>query len=59
MIIIKIILRCNIFISSNIAKFFNFDFQILSPEMSLATVRAYIWKRTDDLALHYRVIHGR
>ncbi|KEH43052.1 putative transcription factor WD40-like family [Medicago truncatula] len=33
--------------------------QILSPEMSLATVRAYIWKRTDDLALHYRVIHGR
>ncbi|KAK7277869.1 hypothetical protein RJT34_22888 [Clitoria ternatea] len=33
--------------------------QILSPEMSLATVRAYIWKKTDDLVLNYRVIQGR
>ncbi|KAI5398432.1 hypothetical protein KIW84_063993 [Lathyrus oleraceus] len=33
--------------------------QILPPEMSLATVRAYIWKKTEDLALNYRVIHGR
>ncbi|TKY52163.1 WD repeat-containing protein 48 [Spatholobus suberectus] len=33
--------------------------QILSPEMSLATVRAYIWKKADDLVLHYRVTQGR
>ncbi|KAK7269263.1 hypothetical protein RIF29_21984 [Crotalaria pallida] len=33
--------------------------QILSPEMSLATVRTYIWKRTDDLVLNYRVVQGR
>nr|KYP74418.1 WD repeat-containing protein 48 [Cajanus cajan] len=37
---------------------FNY-FQILSPEMSLATVRAYIWKKTDDLVLNYRVTQGR
>ncbi|XP_051115564.1 uncharacterized protein LOC127240761 isoform X2 [Andrographis paniculata] len=28
---------------------------VLSPEMSLATVRAYIWKKADDLVLYYRV----
>ncbi|KAL2325440.1 hypothetical protein Fmac_024498 [Flemingia macrophylla] len=32
--------------------------QIFSPEMSLATVRAYIWKKTDDLVLNYRVTQG-
>lgn len=29
--------------------------QVLSPDMSLATVRAYIWKKPEDLILHYRV----
>lgn len=29
--------------------------QVLSPDMSLATVRAYIWKKPDDLFLHYRL----
>ncbi|XP_058077048.1 uncharacterized protein LOC131225526 [Magnolia sinica] len=33
--------------------------QVLSPEMSLATVRAYIWKKPDDLILNYRVVQGR
>ncbi|XP_058770498.1 uncharacterized protein LOC131644112 [Vicia villosa] len=33
--------------------------QVLPPEMSLATVRAYIWKKPEDLALNYRVIPGR
>ncbi|XP_061349411.1 uncharacterized protein LOC133294694 [Gastrolobium bilobum] len=33
--------------------------QVLSPEMSLSTVRAYVWKRTDDLVLNYRVVQGR
>ncbi|XP_010245380.1 PREDICTED: WD repeat-containing protein 48 isoform X2 [Nelumbo nucifera] len=33
--------------------------QVLSPDMSLATVRAYIWKKSDDLVLNYRVIQGR
>ncbi|XP_028770767.1 WD repeat-containing protein 48 [Neltuma alba] len=33
--------------------------QVLSPEMSLATVRAYIWKKADDLVLNYRVVPGR
>ncbi|KAL5712780.1 hypothetical protein ACHQM5_014917 [Ranunculus cassubicifolius] len=33
--------------------------QVLSPEMSLATVRAYIWKKPDDLLLNYRVVQGR
>lgn len=33
--------------------------QVLSPEMSLATVRAYIWKKPDDLVLSYRVVQGR
>ncbi|XP_016206148.1 WD repeat-containing protein 48 [Arachis ipaensis] len=33
--------------------------QVLSPEMSLATVRAYIWKKSDDLVLNYRVVQGR
>ncbi|XP_078444046.1 transducin/WD40 repeat-like superfamily protein [Wolffia australiana] len=29
--------------------------QVLLPEMSLATVRAYIWKKPDDLVLNYRI----
>ncbi|KAI3745774.1 hypothetical protein L6452_08181 [Arctium lappa] len=29
--------------------------QVLTPEMSLATVRAYIWKKSEDLVLNYRV----
>ncbi|XXG54226.1 hypothetical protein AAC387_Pa03g2167 [Persea americana] len=33
--------------------------QVLLPEMSLATVRAYIWKKPEDLVLHYRVVPGR
>ncbi|KAJ4836958.1 hypothetical protein Tsubulata_037671, partial [Turnera subulata] len=33
--------------------------QVLSPEMSLATVRAYIWKKPEDLVLNYRVVQGR
>ncbi|KAL3646265.1 hypothetical protein CASFOL_011445 [Castilleja foliolosa] len=33
--------------------------QVLSPEMSLATVRAYIWKKPDDIILNYRVVQGR
>ncbi|XP_066356247.1 uncharacterized protein [Miscanthus floridulus] len=33
--------------------------QVLSPEMSLATVRTYIWKKPEDLILHYRVVQSR
>lgn len=33
--------------------------QVLAPDMSLATVRAYIWKKSDDLVLNYRVVQGR
>ncbi|KAE8695455.1 WD repeat-containing protein 48-like protein isoform 2 [Hibiscus syriacus] len=33
--------------------------QVLSPYMSLATVRAYIWKKPNDLVLNYRVIQSR
>eukprot|EP01018_Ginkgo_biloba_P012808 Gb_30748 [translate_table: standard] len=33
--------------------------QVLSPDMSLATVRAYIWKKPDDLYLHYRLVQNR
>lgn len=33
--------------------------QILSPEMSLATVRAYIWKKQEELVLNYRVVRGK
>ncbi|KAH7654954.1 WDR48/Bun107 protein [Dioscorea alata] len=33
--------------------------QVLSPEMSLATVRAYIWKKPEDLVLNYRVVQTR
>ncbi|KAL7239343.1 hypothetical protein ACSBR2_005283 [Camellia fascicularis] len=33
--------------------------QILSPDMSLATVRAYIWKKSEDLVLNYRVVQCR
>jgi WD repeat-containing protein 48 len=29
--------------------------QVLPPEMSLATVRAYVWKKPEDLHLHYRI----
>eukprot|EP00898_Chlorokybus_atmophyticus_P001692 jgi/Chlat1/2523/Chrsp175S02431 len=28
--------------------------QVLPPDMSLATVRTYVWKRPDDLVLYYR-----
>ncbi|KAL5225180.1 hypothetical protein ABZP36_011819 [Zizania latifolia] len=33
--------------------------QVLSPEMSLATVRTYIWKKSEDLILNYRVVQSR
>lgn len=33
--------------------------QVLSPEMSLATVRQYVWKKPDDLYLFYRVTWNR
>ncbi|XP_068659553.1 uncharacterized protein [Aristolochia californica] len=33
--------------------------QVLSPDMSLATVRAYIWKKPDDLILNYRVVSSK
>ncbi|KAL2528481.1 Transducin/WD40 repeat-like superfamily protein [Forsythia ovata] len=33
--------------------------QILPPDMSLATVRTYIWKKPEDLVLNYRVLQGR
>ncbi|RAL50465.1 hypothetical protein DM860_016932 [Cuscuta australis] len=29
--------------------------QVLSPDMSLATVRGYIWKKAEDLVLNYRI----
>ncbi|KAL8159557.1 hypothetical protein V2J09_001094 [Rumex salicifolius] len=33
--------------------------RVLAPEMSLATIRAYIWKKPEDLILHYRVLPNR
>ncbi|KAA8544996.1 hypothetical protein F0562_019787 [Nyssa sinensis] len=33
--------------------------QVVSPDMSLATVRAYIWKKPEDLVLNYRVVQNR
>ncbi|XP_019257429.1 PREDICTED: WD repeat-containing protein 48-like isoform X2 [Nicotiana attenuata] len=33
--------------------------QVLSPDMSLATVRAYIWKKPEDLVLNYRVLQSK
>ncbi|KAL2661429.1 hypothetical protein AAZV13_03G201300 [Glycine max] len=33
--------------------------KVLSPEMSLATVRAYIWKKSDDLVLNYQLLQSR
>ncbi|GMG99636.1 hypothetical protein Nepgr_001476 [Nepenthes gracilis] len=33
--------------------------QVLSPDMSLATVGAYIWKKPEDLVLNYRVVQSR
>ncbi|CAM6097082.1 unnamed protein product [Calypogeia fissa] len=33
--------------------------QVLPPDMSLATVRAYIWKKPDDLYLYYRTASNR
>ncbi|KAH7678804.1 WDR48/Bun107 protein [Dioscorea alata] len=33
--------------------------QVLSPEMSLATVRTYIWKKPEDLVLNYRLVKTR
>ncbi|GMY21159.1 WD repeat-containing protein 48-like, partial [Fagus crenata] len=32
--------------------------QVLAPDMSLATVRAYIWTKSVDLVLNYRVVHA-
>ncbi|RRT85349.1 hypothetical protein BHE74_00011003 [Ensete ventricosum] len=32
---------------------------VLSPEMSLATVRTYMWKKPEDLILNYRVVQTR
>ncbi|XP_076946113.1 uncharacterized protein LOC143617437 [Bidens hawaiensis] len=33
--------------------------QVLTPDMSLATVRAYIWKKPEDVVLNYRIASGR
>lgn len=33
--------------------------QVLPPEMSLATVRQYVWKKPDDLYLFYRITSNR
>ncbi|KAF8401536.1 hypothetical protein HHK36_012478 [Tetracentron sinense] len=33
--------------------------EVLSPDMRLTTVRAYIWKKPEDLVLNYRVVQGR
>ncbi|KAK3200524.1 hypothetical protein Dsin_023939 [Dipteronia sinensis] len=33
--------------------------QVLLPDMSLATVRAYIWKKPEDLVLNYRMAQGK
>nr|XP_016451499.1 PREDICTED: WD repeat-containing protein 48-like [Nicotiana tabacum] len=33
--------------------------QVLSPDMSLATVRAYTWKKPEDLVLNYRVLQSK
>ncbi|CAA2969292.1 WD repeat-containing 48-like [Olea europaea subsp. europaea] len=32
--------------------------QVLPPDMSLATVRAYVWKKPEDLVLNYRMLQG-
>ncbi|PKA53375.1 Dynein assembly factor with WDR repeat domains 1 [Apostasia shenzhenica] len=33
--------------------------QVLSHDMSLATVRTYIWKKPEDLVLNYRIVQNR
>ncbi|XP_076890559.1 uncharacterized protein LOC143541679 [Bidens hawaiensis] len=33
--------------------------QVLTSDMSLATVRTYIWKKPEDLVLNYRVVSSR
>ncbi|ONK61544.1 uncharacterized protein A4U43_C08F31070 [Asparagus officinalis] len=33
--------------------------QLLAPEMSLGTVRAYIWKKPEEMILNYRVTQSR
>ncbi|KAK7258759.1 hypothetical protein RIF29_24344 [Crotalaria pallida] len=33
--------------------------QVLPPDMSLATAKTYVWKKNEDLVLHYRVVQGR
>ncbi|KAK9050527.1 hypothetical protein SSX86_017815 [Deinandra increscens subsp. villosa] len=33
--------------------------QVLISDMSLATVRAYIWKKPEDLVLNYRIVPGK
>ncbi|KAG8367073.1 hypothetical protein BUALT_Bualt16G0034700 [Buddleja alternifolia] len=32
---------------------------VLPPDVSLATVRAYIWKKPEDLILNYRLVQGK
>ncbi|KAL0350647.1 UNVERIFIED_CONTAM: WD repeat-containing protein 48 [Sesamum radiatum] len=32
---------------------------VLTPDMNLATVQAYIWKKPEDLILNYRVVQSR
>lgn len=32
--------------------------KVLPPDMSLATVKAYIWKKPEDVILNYRVMPG-
>lgn len=39
--------------------FILFLLQVLSPDMSLATVRNYIWKKPEDLVLNYKVVQSR
>ncbi|KAL0343665.1 UNVERIFIED_CONTAM: WD repeat-containing protein 48 [Sesamum angustifolium] len=33
--------------------------KVLTPDMNLATVQAYIWKKPEDLILNYRVVQSR
>ncbi|CAD5175681.1 unnamed protein product [Musa acuminata subsp. malaccensis] len=41
------------------AKLSMMKFLVVSPEMSLATVRTYIWKKPEDLILNYKVVQTR
>ncbi|KAE8711503.1 cysteine synthase-like [Hibiscus syriacus] len=44
---------------NNQASHFHIKCGVLSPDTSLSTVRAYIWKKPEDLVLNYRVIQRR